>query len=203
SARAPALSCGVRAGGLEAPARLAAASDRGRWPEDLHYLPGSDAVRNCASGAPGRSQWAATGQCATILERGDRGPISSEGRVARGTGGACRGDQDHARRAADDCLSGGCGVSGVAAGGADAGPACPTGAATAGHASGQGVAAAEPTAAWPRSADTAASSGRRSAAMSSTPPPVTLPPSRRPMPYLPVTRRVGRALEPRPTITVT
>jgi len=38
--------------------------------------------------------------------------------------------------------------------------------------------------------------------MSSTPPPVTPPPSRRPMPSLPVTQRVGRALETRPTITV-
>ena len=38
--------------------------------------------------------------------------------------------------------------------------------------------------------------------MSSTPHPVTPPPSRRPMPYLPVTQRVGRALETRPTITV-
>ena len=40
--------------------------------------------------------------------------------------------------------------------------------------------------------------------MSSTPlpPPVTPPPSRRPMPYLPVTQRVGRALETRPTIMV-
>ena len=39
--------------------------------------------------------------------------------------------------------------------------------------------------------------------MSSTLPPrrVTPPPSRRPMPYLPVTQRVGRALETRPTIT--
>ena len=34
------------------------------------------------------------------------------------------------------------------------------------------------------------------------PPPVTPPPSRRPMPSLPVTQRVGRALETRLTITV-
>ena len=38
--------------------------------------------------------------------------------------------------------------------------------------------------------------------MSSTPPPGTLPPSRCPMPSLPGTQRVGRALETRPTITV-
>ena len=38
--------------------------------------------------------------------------------------------------------------------------------------------------------------------MSSAPPPGTPPPSRRPMPSLPVTQRVGRALETRRTITV-